>query len=79
MPSPREVREKVLKSQLQIEKDLQRISKAFRYCSEDLDGFVHEKSRPLKKMTNKNKALKKKVIISAGKHEHSYALRGATN
>lgn len=79
LETPKYVNDEVLRKQLQIERDLQLLATATSsgYCSEhDLEGFVHVKSRSLKKLKNKAKSLKKKLVLSTGKQKHSYALRG---
>lgn len=83
IPSTKEVWNTVQKAQQQMEKDLQIIrnppGEEVEEVEHDLDGFTQAKSRSLKKINNKFKSLRRKVVFSGGKQTHSYSLRGVSN
>lgn len=82
IPCTMEVWNTIQRAQQQIERDLQIIRESpveeVDDIDNDLEGFGQAKSRSLKKFNNKTKSFRQKVIFSAGKHTHSYSLRGVS-
>lgn len=83
IPSTKEVWNTVQKAQQQMERDLKLIRdppvEEVENDEQGLTDFIQAKSRSLKKISNTNKSLRRKVVFSARKQTHSYALRGANH